>query len=80
MTARSVEVRITEYRDNLVNIARQMDDVAAAVAGKVIDGRVANTEPLLEGAKLYRTIADDLTKVIAGEELKGFVVTGEIPS
>lgn len=77
-TPRSLEVRVTEYRDNLVSIASQMDELAARVAGHVINGKPADTAPLQEGAKLYRTIAEDITKIIAGEDLKEFIVEGTI--
>lgn len=71
---RSLEVRITEYRDNLLSIADQLQTVIDQVAaqGHPID------PTLPDGVKLYRLIGEDLTKVIAGEELKPFAVTGEL--
>jgi hypothetical protein len=81
MTARSLEVRITEYRDNLRSIAGQID-VAVTQIEKT-PAAIENPDSmqaLRESVRLYNLIADDLTKVINGEELNRFAITGEIPS
>lgn len=72
MTGRSIEVRITEYRDNLLSLGEQLLATSKQMGA-------AEPNPLTDGARLYELIAGDLTKVIAGEELEGFAVEGVLP-
>lgn len=70
---RSLEVRLVEYRDSLRGMVPQLELVAqlAEAAGR-------DAAPIRDGIRLHTIIADDLTKIIDGEELKTFVVTGEL--
>lgn len=79
-TPRSLEVRITEYRDNLLSIADQLVPLIQQVEVAAADLDVpAHVGPLHDAVKLYRIVADDLTKVISGEELGIFAVNGTLP-
>jgi hypothetical protein len=69
-TNRLLDERLTEYRDNLLSIASQLE-----VVGRL----TSKPEEVADAIKLYRLIAGDLTKVLDGEELRGFVVTGTLP-
>lgn len=75
---RPIETRLQEYSQNLRSIADQLDDVIQQVEAVRMDEN-PETQPLRDSIKLYRLIADDLDKVLAGEELRGFVITGELP-
>jgi len=68
-----LETRVMAYRLNLMGIADQMEELAALLQQDGRDG-----SPLLDGVKLYRLVADDLDKVIRGEELRPFMVSGEV--
>lgn len=76
-TERSIEVRLLEYAVAMRLSASGMIDAAELLEAKY-GKRAANTQPLRDGAKLYGLVAGDIDKLIAGEELKPFVVTGEI--
>jgi hypothetical protein len=52
---RSLEVRLTEYRDSLVTLSVKLDQL-----------RLRTGDPV----RLYNVIAEELTHVIAGEELE----------
>lgn len=77
--SRPLEERLREYRDSLVGVATQLDDTATAIlearAGYLAPEEVS---PLVEGARLFRTVAEDVTKVLDGEELGRFEVTGTV--
>jgi hypothetical protein len=70
---------IVVYRDNLLSIGDQLDKVADTILA-AREGAVAPEEiaPLVDGAKLYRLIAGDLTVLLDGGELRNFSVTGTI--
>lgn len=72
---RSLEERLTEYRNMLVDLSKQLTGVA-----DTLDLVGANTENIRSGIHLQNTIVDDLTKIIDGEELPVFVVEGTLPS
>jgi len=65
-----LETRVMAYRLNLMGLADQLEELAGQLG--------PNGAPLLDGVKFYRLVADDLDKVIRGEDLKPFAVTGEI--
>lgn len=75
---RTIETRLTEYTANLRSIADQLDVVIQQVESVRMDEN-PETQPLRDSIKLYRLVADDLVKILAGEELRGFVITGELP-
>ncbi len=72
-TPRSLEVRLTEYRDNLLVISEQFKKIKG-----LLDERGLDSSALKDPIELYQIIGDDLTRVINGEELQKFTVTGEL--
>jgi hypothetical protein len=76
-TARPIEERLLEYAVAMRLSASGMIDAAEKLEAKY-GTKAANTEPLRDGAKLYGLVAEDIDKILAGTELKPFVVTGEI--
>jgi hypothetical protein len=68
--SRPFDVRVREYRDSLLSQADQLDAIGAQ-AGK--------PEQVHDVTTLFRAIAVDLTKLLEGEELGLFVITGEMP-
>lgn len=75
--ARPIEERLLEYAVAMRLTASQMIDAAEMLEAKY-GTKAANTQGLRDGAKLYGLVAGDVDKIIAGEELRPFVVTGEI--
>jgi hypothetical protein len=71
---RPIEVRLKEYAEATRALNPQMIAVAEAAEAKF--GKAANTEPLRDAARLYELIANDLDKILAGEELTPFRVEG----
>jgi len=67
---RSLRERLDEYKVNLRSIADQLEQVGE-LTGK--------PEDVADAARLYRLISDDLLKILLGEELRPFMVTGELP-
>lgn len=67
---RPLVVRLTEYRDNLMSIADQLEDVGEATG---------TPEVVADAVRLYLLIAGDLTQILDGDELRPFTVTGVIP-
>ena len=71
---RSLEVRITEYRDALRvtadDIQRMLNTLPPAANETEHDARVG----LQTVVDLHRTMADDISKIIAGEELEGWAI------
>ena len=75
---RPIEERLTEYRDMLLGLADQLEAVLAATEKSI---SAEDSVSLRDGIRLYRIIAgEDLTKILSGEELSSFVVTGEMPT
>jgi hypothetical protein len=74
---RPLSARLDAYIANLQSIASQMADVRVQVAGLPGIEPTALAE-MDNGIKLYRLLADDLTKVLNGEKLQEFRVEGEI--
>jgi hypothetical protein len=71
---RTLEERLTEYRDSLLGLADQLEQVAALAEAQ---GRDATS--IRDGIRLQRIIAgEDLTNLLNGVELKPFMVTGEM--
>lgn len=73
----TLEARVLAYRDNLLTIADQLEDLVITFeqSGK---GTAAGLEELNGSVRMYRSVADDLTKVINDEPLEKFAVVGEV--
>jgi hypothetical protein len=74
---RPLVVRLAEYAFALRATAAQMVDTAEAIEAKY-GKKASNTESLRDGARLYALFATDIDKIVGGEELKQFIVEGEI--
>lgn len=72
-TPRSLEVRLTEYRDSLRSIAEKFGEVK-----KLLDEQELDSSSLDDSIHLYRIIENDITVILSGEELQVFTVTGEL--
>lgn len=70
---RPLDVRLAEYRDSMGLMAPQLQDI--------IDRLPPGTEVghLEDAMKFYAHVANDLTKLLNGEELPRFVVEGQLP-
>jgi hypothetical protein len=75
---RPVVVRLDEYSKAMRSTADQMEALADTVDANFPDDPNRSTEPLRDAVKLYRLFANDLDKIVAGEELKPFIVTGNL--
>jgi hypothetical protein len=75
--ARPIEERLTEYAAAMRQTAEGLTDAALLLEAKY-GKKASNTGHLHDGAKLYVLVAEDIDKIIAGEELRPFAVTGEI--
>lgn len=76
---RDMRVRLTEYSTSLRSVADQITAVAEKVESVRQDVN-PETQGLRDSATLYRLIAGDLDTILRGEELKGFIITGEVTS
>lgn len=67
--------RVVDYRQNLINIAEQIENelVPALRSGGL------PSEPVEDGAKLFREVVEDLRKVLANIPLQTFAVVAEDP-
>jgi hypothetical protein len=73
---RTLEVRLREYADAQRATAAQMVATADAIQARYRD---ANMDPLREdGARLLAIIADDVDKLLRGEELPRFTIEGTV--
>ena len=68
--SRPFDIRVREYRDSLISQADQLDEIGR---------QGGNLEMVKDVTTLFRVIAVDLTKLLEGEELGLFVITGEMP-
>ena len=73
---RPIEERLIEYKDSLSSVVGQLSELIYQLEFK--HGANAHTDPLKDGIKFYTIVANDLQKIIDGEELKTFKVTGMI--
>lgn len=74
MTSPSAKLAaVVAYRDSLRGIIPQLK----AIEARLPDGHDAS--PLHEAMKFYGAVADDLTKILNGEDLKPFRIEGVIP-
>jgi hypothetical protein len=63
---------VVAYRDNMLDLARQLTGLRDQVGKE-------RGQPLEDGIKFYALVAADLTKIIEGEALAPFTVTGVLP-
>jgi len=78
-SARTLEERLTEYRDSLLSMADQIEGLLNNLTeADVHDELVRDAQTSLRASvDLYRIIAgDDLTKLLNGEELEHFIIAG----
>lgn len=75
---RALEVRLAEYSTSLRSTAAQLVAIAEQVEALRPDEN-PETQGLRDSARLESLIADDLDKILAGEELKGFIVIADLP-
>lgn len=76
---RPVQERLEIYAKAMRSTAEQMDELAGQIEeAAAIAGRPAMTKDLRDGVRLYLLFADDLDKLVTGEELKPFIVTGVV--
>lgn len=83
---RSLEVRLTEYRDALRDTADGIENLLTLLAMQdpALDPAVNREEydakvSLEATVALHRHIADDVTKIMRGEELPRWGIVGEVP-
>ena len=67
---RPMEVRLVEYRDSLRSQANQLEKLSHRLGG---------APSLDDTIRMFRIIANDLTKVIDGVELEHWTITGVMP-
>jgi hypothetical protein len=70
---RTLEARVSDYRDNLWSLADQLEALVKRLPN------ASGVAELTDSARLYRLIANDLAVLVAGEELSPFRITGTIP-
>jgi len=77
----SLEVRLTTYRNSLRRTADDIERLLGSIRDIPAkspadhDARIS----LKATVDLHRHMADDLTKIIAGHELRHWAITGEVP-
>jgi hypothetical protein len=74
---RPLIIRLAEYTQALRTTAVGMADAADKIEAKY-GTKAANTESLRDGIRLYGLLADDLDKLLGGEELNPFAIEGEV--
>jgi len=74
---RPLIVRLAEYASVLRTTGEQMIGTAEIIEAKY-GKKAANTESLRDGARLYTLFCNDLDRLIGGEELKAFIIEGEV--
>lgn len=79
MKRRSLRERLTEYEENLRSIADQLQGIVEQVEAVRQDVN-PGTHEMREGIKLYRLVADDIQKILGGQDLGVFIITGEVPT
>jgi hypothetical protein len=70
---RPLDVRLADYRDALRSLAPQLQDLIDHLPVG------ADTAELENSMRLYTIVSVDLTKLLDGEELQRFVITGQSP-
>ncbi len=75
----SLRDRVAAYSANLRSIAALLAVIVEQVEAVRQDVN-PETQPLRDSIRLYETIADDVDKILAGQELQKFLITGELPT
>lgn len=75
----SIRDRVVAYSLNLRSIAAQLTDIVTQVEAVRQDVN-PQTQELRDSIKLYGLVADDLDKIVNGEELQTFIITGTLPT
>jgi len=70
---RPLEERLTDYRDSLAFMPPQLQDIIDRMPAD------ADTTPIGDAIRFYSEVANDLTKILNGEELKRFRIEGQLP-
>jgi len=73
---RPLRVRLQEYATSMRAIVPQLEELLPLVSDEPI--LVPGNAPLKDGIRVYALFADDLDKILAGEELKPFLVEGTL--
>jgi hypothetical protein len=80
MSDRTLEDRLTEYRNILLGMADDLHSLLRRIPPPASETQAEARAGLQAAVDIYRIIAgEDLTKLLAGEELNSFVIVGEIP-
>lgn len=76
---RPLRDRVLEYSINLRAIANQLQVIVDAVEAARPDTN-PGTQELRDSIRLHRLIADDIDKILRGEELQKWAITGTLPT
>ncbi len=71
---RSMEERLIEYRDAMISMSEQTVEMANRLEEAGFE-----VTPLRDGARFQSLVAEDLTKILIGEELPHFAVVVDDP-
>jgi hypothetical protein len=72
--ARPLEERLEEYRDAQQGIVTQFEELII-----IVEAAGGDATALRDGIAFYKPVVEDLTNLLAGNELRTFVVTGTVP-
>jgi hypothetical protein len=72
--SRPLLVRVIEFRDSLRSQADQIEEIL-----KHVDPAAAADAGLDASVKIFRIVADDLDKLVDGQELAPWMITGVMP-
>lgn len=73
---RPLRVRLQEYATSMRNLPPQFEELLPLTSNEPI--LVPGDTALKDAIRLYSLFADDLEKILRGEELKPFLVEGTI--
>jgi hypothetical protein len=76
MTERTLEERLREYATSMRNLPPQLEELLPLTSNAPI--MVPGHTALKDAIRLYGIFADDLEKILAGEELRPFLVEGTL--
>lgn len=77
---RSLEVRLTEYRDSLRSMADQVEMISRRTPPPRTTGQLAAFAGMVAVYELDRLLAADLTNLLDGKELERFAIVGKVPT
>jgi hypothetical protein len=76
MTERDLRVRLQEYATSIRHLPPQLEGLLPFTSNAAI--MVPGDTAIKDAIRMYTLIADDLEKILQGEELKPFLVEGSI--